>query len=577
MAEDTIKIQVELEKDNKSFAKIEKEAKESGERTASEFATGFIGGAAAKAAVLASAVIGALFSKKSIEAAIESEKAVTAFNRALARTGEFSQLATESFQRFATEVQLSTGIADEAVLDVATKIQNLGSLTTSELTRATEATLNLSSALGIDLDSAATLVGKSATGNISAFNRLGIEIQKGKTDAETFANTLAILESRFSGASAGALNTFSGSLLSLSNGFGDILEEIGKFITQSPALVAVVREFGKIFVSISESISKAREGTTIVNDFVIASLGLARVLNDLVVRPLEIVFNVVKAIFKGAQAQVQLFVAVLATFADAAGEVLGFLGLIKKETVGLLESFRQDSFSIFEQFTNDFTKSLSFDSLFSQDGSTAIDQFLLKLKTAAEEAGPIAETLKNNVQKPLQEVSQLIINIGNIVQQGLVSAISAGVQRLGAALVQGSAAFSDFGKAVFGILGDILINVGTAIIATSQAVEALRLTLTTLFGGFGIVAGLALIAFGGALKAIGGGGLASAATGQSGATPVSTTQPSDDFSPDSLVGQSSRVTVNIQGDVLDSRDTGLRIVELIQDAFDTDGAKVVTA
>jgi hypothetical protein len=35
--------------------------------------------------------------------------------------------------------------------------------------------------------------------------------------------------------------------------------------------------------------------------------------------------------------------------------------------------------------------------------------------------------------------------------------------------------------------------------------------------------------------------------------------------------------VNIQGDVLDSRETGLRIVEILQDAFDTDGARVVTA
>lgn len=576
MAEDTIKIQVELEKDNKSFAKIEKDARESGQRTATEFAAGFLGGTAAKAALLAGAIVGALFSKKSIDAAVESEKAITAFNRALARTGEFSQAATISFQRFATQIQLSTGVADEAVLDVATRIQNLGSLTTSELQRATQATLDLSAALGIDLDSAATLVGKAATGNTSAFNKLGIEIRKGKDDAQTFANTLTTLESRFAGASAGALNTFSGSILSLSNGFGDILEEIGKFVTQSPALVAVVREFGKLFVAVSESIASVREGSTVVNDFVIGTLKLAGVLNDLVVRPLEIIFNVVRAIFKGAQAQVQLFVAVLATFADAAGEVLGFLGLIKKETVGLLDSFRQDSFSIFEQFSSDFATSLSFEKLFSQDGSTAIDQFLLKLQSAAEQAGPLAETLKNNVKKPLGEIADVTLDVAKTVATALVSIASNGLQRIGASLVQGSSAFNDFGKIVLGIVGDLAIQIGTTLIGMGIGIDALKSALLTFNGAAAIAAGAALVVLGGALKAIGNGGASAAGAAGS---PIASTpaQPANDFSPDSLAGQSSRVTINIQGDVLDSRDTGLRIVELIQDAFDTDGARVVTA
>lgn len=577
MANDTVKIEVELASDSKSFARVEKDAREAGIRAGEQFASGL----SAKIIALGATVLAGLFSKKSIDAAIESEKAVNAFNRALARTGQLLDQNSESFQNFASQLQKSTGIADEQILGVSTKLLNLAGLTTSELRRATQATIDFSVALGVDLETAATLIGKAANGNVTAFQRLGFEIRKGKTDAETFANTLAVLEGRFSGAAAGATQTFAGSLLKVQNSFGDLLEEIGKIVTQSPSLVAVFNIIADSLDSFSKIVTQFAGSGDVLKPIISGFLTLGAVIVDFVIRPLEILSNLVNVFFTGTRAALQLFVAGFADIAAAAIKVLNAIGLVSDGAKQAVFDFRSAAFGVTKDLLGDLAQAVSLEGLTSQGFSDKLDEFVERSRAAVENAKPIFQDLKNSTGKAFQdtaiEVSNLTKQISDIVKNGLVQSISVGVQALGASLVKGASAFQDFGKAILGIVGDILINVGVAIIATSQAVEALRATLTTLFGGFGIAAGLALIALGGALKAIGGGGLANAATGNAGgAGSAPTTQPTDNISPDNLVGQSSRVTINIQGDVLDSRDTGLRIVELLQDAFDTDGASVVT-
>ena len=162
--------------------------------------------------------------------------------------------------------------------------------------------------------------------------------------------------------------------------------------------------------------------------------------------------------------------------------------------------------------------------------------------------------------------------------QSASTIISGTFQRIGASLKLGGEAWSDFQGFIKNILGDILIQVGTAISGIGTAVDLLRTSLTTLFGGFAIAGGLALIALGGLLKASSSSLVGAATAGASGA--VST----GGFAPEIIPIEApetelekSRVTVNIQGSVMDSRDTGLRIVEILQEAFDTDGARVITA
>jgi hypothetical protein len=171
----------------------------------------------------------------------------------------------------------------------------------------------------------------------------------------------------------------------------------------------------------------------------------------------------------------------------------------------------------------------------------------------------------------LKEISDSAIRFGPL--------ISGVVQRIGAAFVQGSSAFSDFRAFIFNIFGDILIQVGFAVAGIGEAIEALKLAFASFSGGFAIGAGLALIALGGLLKASAGTLLGAAASGAAGniggsgnITPIPVVETLPPIEP---ARQGTEVNINIEGNVLDRRDTGLAIAEVLQEFFDTNNGVLV--
>ena len=174
------------------------------------------------------------------------------------------------------------------------------------------------------------------------------------------------------------------------------------------------------------------------------------------------------------------------------------------------------------------------------------------------------------------------LQIVQATQQALVSTVSAGVQAIGASLVQGGGAFSNFRNTVLGIFGDLLINIGQGIIAASQAIQALATALSNPLTGAlgGIAGGLALIAIGGLLKSLAGTTATSSApapTFSGGVTDVGGEEP--EFN--QPIGDQERerradtsVQVVINGDVLDSDESGSRIISLINEAFDKKGVTI---
>ena len=161
----------------------------------------------------------------------------------------------------------------------------------------------------------------------------------------------------------------------------------------------------------------------------------------------------------------------------------------------------------------------------------------------------------------------------------LVNGISNTLQAVGAALQKGENAFDAFKNGVIGIIGDLMIQLGTAIIAQAIAIDALAKTIATGTAGFGIAAGAALIVAGGAIKASVGGGTGLSYGGEISGGPAAGDIPSTatNVSEEQLTSQQQQVVVNIQGNVLDRRQTGLEIVEVLQEAFDTQGARIITA
>ena len=179
--------------------------------------------------------------------------------------------------------------------------------------------------------------------------------------------------------------------------------------------------------------------------------------------------------------------------------------------------------------------------------------------------------------------AQLQVQIAQAANQATTNVLSQGIQALGASLVVGSSAFDNFGQTVLNILGDLMINIGQSILAAQIALQQLFISLTNPANAFaGIATAIALIGVGAALKAVASSGNANASAATSAPAPtfsggvtdtggLPVVEPRDDLRQRQAEQQ---VSVVINGDVLDSDQSGIRIVELINSAFDKQGVTV---
>lgn len=172
----------------------------------------------------------------------------------------------------------------------------------------------------------------------------------------------------------------------------------------------------------------------------------------------------------------------------------------------------------------------------------------------------------------IQALVPSIQEVGKASTQSLVGGFVKGFSAVGGALAKGENAFEAFGGAVLGALGDIATQWGQYYLLTGlagQFVPGLQVTAGA------IPLGIALLALGGFLQAKAGGAQSKpSSVGSGGFSGASAQTEQPQFNEDQLASRESRVTVNIQGDVLDSQGSALRIVELIREATDNQGAEL---
>jgi hypothetical protein len=284
------------------------------------------------------AAIGVGFSlKAAIDEAAQFEDAVNNLATSLRLTGVESDGAVQGLVDFASEIQATTRLSDDAVLSSAALLQSLARLSEDGLKRGTQAAIDLSAALRIDLDSATRLVGKAAEGNTDAFRRYGIEIQKGKNDAETFANTLRTLEDRFGGSAVAQTNSFAGALDQLRNNFNDLLKEIGLGIIQNKDFVATIKALSQAFIDLGPAAVQAGKD---VGGFVSATVSTTKSLvrfiidigegiQDLINRLRE--FEVLNRVFTGFEAGVSASFQAVKILVGGLVDVLGLLRKVNNE------------------------------------------------------------------------------------------------------------------------------------------------------------------------------------------------------------------------------------------------------
>ena len=169
--------------------------------------------------------------------------------------------------------------------------------------------------------------------------------------------------------------------------------------------------------------------------------------------------------------------------------------------------------------------------------------------------------------------------VAETFKSALVSGISNGVQTIVKSMAQGKFSFENFGRMLLGIIGNIAIQIGTTLVSIGIGVDALKTSLLTFTGGPAIAAGIALIAIGALLSSLSssgeetpnvqpGGGLAS---GGGGIATAETAIPGEP------VQRATEVVVNVQGNILDRRESGLEIASVLQEYFDTNNGVLARA
>lgn len=256
-----------LEKSTTAMGKsVDKFAKEGAKDTSffqKAWATmvGFVGGQLAiRALDTATGAFKSLFNElivNGVAAASATDVAMNDLLSSLARSGNYAASAKKDFEDFAGELQNTTKFGDDAVLSAASMIENLTRLDRDGLKAATKGTVDLAAALNLDLNTASQLVGKAIEGNVGALSRYGIKVEEGSTKSQTFANVMDALNSRFGGAAAAQLKTYSGITTALGNTWQDLTKVFGNAIIQNPAVISALNGLNKLIQTLTAELSQA--------------------------------------------------------------------------------------------------------------------------------------------------------------------------------------------------------------------------------------------------------------------------------------------------------------------------------
>lgn len=639
MADDRIEVEIVLDDGSiqKGFAKLRSEAKKSEKSLGAIFKKGLTADISKPFDIATKSVFnlktavagvvgvigGATFLRTITAAASQQQDAVNALNVSLASAGTFSEEASQSFQKLASELQAQSRFGDEVILQQAALARNYAR-SNEEAERLVAVSVDLAAATGISLDSAVRNLGKTFSGlqgelgeSIPALRNLTAEQLKA-------GGALDLIADRFAGSALGATRTYSGALAQLQNTFGDLLEKIGAYITESPVIINLFNALSKTIQNFQKSFGGSGDQIDqFLKDLVLATAGAVTAVLDSF-EAINQIPNFFRWAYLTAKIETINFVNEFFKLIEPAtswlDKVLGDEGASTRaiqQNDKLLKSLRMEldalgdssiktgqGFRVAKKLVGELvttfqelsvTASTSVDPKNSPTSGIvkAVDKDLIKLRDKvfqlqleteksirdafinSEEILAGTPTVFENVEtmgtKALEKLqvklletknktTQLSNQIGQAINNGIANTITNAIGAAVDALRAGEDAFGAFAKAALATIGDLAIQLGQTLIASGIGIEALKV----LGGAAAIAAGIALVAVGTLIKGAAAGGNTSTAGGSAVTPPLSDLQPGG-ISGD-LQEPGARVEVNIEGQILSDDDTvGLRIADILKD------------
>ena len=215
---------------------------------------------------------------------------------ALAAQGDVTDDTRKSLIDYAGALQATTRYGDEAIVEVEALI---ASFVRGEenIKRATRAALDLSAALGTDLQSSAIKVAQAVETGELLIGRMRVNLTESEDPAKRLDAALGEIERRFGGLSTQLAGVGAGPLDQLQNAISDFQETIGELVSKTPEFLAFIDTSKELLASL-QAFAKNNSSDLIVTFGRVfqTSLALAVVSIEAMVLGIEKLVRVVTSI-----------------------------------------------------------------------------------------------------------------------------------------------------------------------------------------------------------------------------------------------------------------------------------------
>jgi hypothetical protein len=217
---------------------------------------------------LAAGLTGAAFLKKVIEETSTAQFAQAQLAAALKSTGNAADQTISQLNDHAEALSRVSTFGDDAISKAQALLMTFTRISGPTFTRATEAILDMAQAMGTDLQGATIQIGKALNNpvqGVTALARAGVQFsddQKAMIASLVESNQLLKaqdiilkeLETQFGGSAKAARNTLGGALQGLSNEFGNLFEVSGE---SSAGIVKAINSIAAAIVPLSNVLNTA--------------------------------------------------------------------------------------------------------------------------------------------------------------------------------------------------------------------------------------------------------------------------------------------------------------------------------
>jgi hypothetical protein len=192
-----------------------------------------------------------------VNAAIEQENAINRLAQSLRASGSYSQEALDDFLDFASGLQQVSIYGDEVVASQLAVAKSMGA-SNQQAKELVHAAANLSATFGGSLEERVSQLGKTLSGTGGKLESL-IPGFKALTEEQLKSGAaFDFVNSKYSGAAANELTTYSGKVTAMKNAYSDLQEEIGAFITTSSTASGANGVLKQLFEELTEKVKDFR-------------------------------------------------------------------------------------------------------------------------------------------------------------------------------------------------------------------------------------------------------------------------------------------------------------------------------